>query len=287
MYSLTARAGIQAAWEGGRHRGGDRQGRHRRGDRHLYRHCVRCLDKDDKLIDGPDLSFDSQTTGPRYLDGFGHGMHLAGIIAGKDYKFDTKKPSTTQFSAVAPDAKLLNMKVAMGDGGSDVSQVIAAFDWVVQNRNDDCMNVRVINLAYGTDSKQPWQVDPLARAVENAWNPNLLVVTAAGNDGLDARTLLMPAVDLHVLAVGAVDHLRLRHHARRPGRRLHQWRQRHPPPRRAGPGQVGGLAACPGIVRRRAAPRRPSGRRRLRSLLPRQPAPRRPPPWSPARSPSR
>ena len=78
------------------------------------------LDKDDKVIDGPDLSFESQSAGTRYLDGYGHGTHLAGIIAGKDDGFDPKKPQSAQFAGVAPDAKLLNMKVATGDGGADV-----------------------------------------------------------------------------------------------------------------------------------------------------------------------
>ena len=164
------------------------------------------LDKDDKVIDGPDLSFESQSAGTRYLDGFGHGTHMAGIIAGKDDGFDPKKPSGASFSGVAPDAKLLNMKVATGDGGADVSQVIAAIDWVVEHRNDAGMHVRVINLAYGTDSEQAWKVDPLARAVENAWDHDILVVASAGNDGLAAPSLLMPAVDPHVLAVGASDH---------------------------------------------------------------------------------
>ena len=68
------------------------------------------------------------------------------------------------------------------------------------------MDVRVINLAYGTESLQPWQVDPLAKAVENAWDHGIVVVAAAGNDGLDAPNLLMPAIDPHVIAVGAVDH---------------------------------------------------------------------------------
>jgi serine protease AprX len=88
-----------------------------------------------------------------------------------------------------------------------VSQVIAAIDWVVEHRDDEGMHVRVINLSYGTASEQSWQVDPLARAVENAWDHNILVVAAAGNDGLDAPSLLMPAVDPHILAVGASDHL--------------------------------------------------------------------------------
>jgi serine protease AprX len=164
------------------------------------------LDEGDKVLDGPDLSFESQSDGTRYLDGFGHGTHQAGIIAGQDDGYDAKRPDSGLFAGVAPDAKVLNMKVATGDGGADVSQVIAAIDWVVEHREDAGMDVRVINLSYGTASEQSWQVDPLARAVENAWKHDILVVAASGNDGLAASSLLMPAADPHILAVGAADH---------------------------------------------------------------------------------
>jgi serine protease AprX len=163
------------------------------------------IDKDDKVTDGPDLSFESQSASTRYLDGYGHGTHMAGIIAGKDEDFDPKHPSSALFAGVAPDSKLLSMKVGTGDGGTDVTQVIAAIDWVVAHSEDQGMHVRVINLSYGTESTQSWQVDPLARAVENAWNHGILVVASAGNDGLDTRQLVMPAADPHILAVGAVD----------------------------------------------------------------------------------
>ena len=122
-------------------------------------------------------------------------------------------PNPDKFAGIAPDAQLLNMKVGAGDGGADVSQVIAALDWVTEHRTDHGMNVRVVNLAYGTASVQPWQVDPLAHAVENAWRAGLVVVIAAGNEGLDATSLLMPAVDPHVLAVGAVDNVGTATHA--------------------------------------------------------------------------
>ncbi|MCW2818028.1 MAG: peptidase and in kexin sedolisin [Marmoricola sp.] len=201
MFSLTRSIGAQSAWARGVTGNGVTVALIDTGVV-----GVPGLEKDDKVTDGPDLSFESQSAGTRYLDGFGHGTHLAGIIAGKDDGFDPKKPQGTQFAGVAPDAKLLNMKVATGDGGADVTQVIAALDWVVEHRDDQGMNVRVVNLSYGTTSDQPWQVDPLARAVENAWNHDILVVTSAGNDGLDAPSLLMPAVDPHVLAVGASDH---------------------------------------------------------------------------------
>lgn len=161
--------------------------------------------KKDKVMDGPDLSFDAQSPGTRYVDGFGHGTHLAGIIAGEDEKWDRKKPDPAIFAGVAPEAQLLNVKVGASDGGADVSQVIAALDWIVQHRKEGGMDVRVISLAYGTASPQSWQVDPLARAVENAWKAGIVVVAAAGNDGLEADSLLMPAVDPHVLSVGALD----------------------------------------------------------------------------------
>ena len=171
------------------------------------------LDKNHKVVNGPDLSFDSQTAGTRYVDGYGHGTHMAAIIAGRDDHFDAKHPNPDHFGGIAPDAQLLNMKVGAGDGGADVSQVIAALDWVTEHRTDNGMNVRVVNLAYGTASLQPWQVDPLAHAVENAWRAGLVVVIAAGNEGLDATSLLMPAADPHVLAVGAVDNVGTATHA--------------------------------------------------------------------------
>jgi serine protease AprX len=66
------------------------------------------------------------------------------------------------------------------------------------------LNIRVISLAYGTDSVQPYQVDPLSHAVERAWHAGIVVVVAAGNDGNAAR-LRNPAIDPYVIAVGAAE----------------------------------------------------------------------------------
>jgi len=168
---------------------------------------VRGLDGANKVINGPDLSFESQADGTRYLDGYGHGTHLAAIIAGRDSDVSSGNENDAKhFVGVAPDARILNVKVATADGGADVTQVIAAIDWVVQHRADNGMNVRVINLSYGTNSRQSYLSDPLARAVENAWRAGIVVVVAAGNDGLNKATLTMPAADPYVIAVGAVDH---------------------------------------------------------------------------------
>ncbi len=150
-----------------------------------------------KVINGPDLSFESQADNLRHLDTYGHGTHLAGIIAGRD-------DAGSQFSGMAPGARIVNLKVADASGAADVSQVIAAIDWSIQHRYDNGMNIRVIALAYGTDSVQPYQVDPLADAVERAWEAGIVVVVAAGNDGNEAP-LRNPAVDPFVIAVGAAE----------------------------------------------------------------------------------
>src|SRR5437763_11139812 len=57
-----------------------------------------------KVINGPDLSFDSQAPNLRYLDGFGHGTHTAGLIAG--VQAPSAAPGASQFTGVAPGARL-------------------------------------------------------------------------------------------------------------------------------------------------------------------------------------
>src|SRR5438045_846718 len=130
-----------------------------------------------KVVAGPDLSFESQASNLQYLDTFGHGTHLAGIIAGRS---DAAVPGsyltdTTDFLGIAPDARIVSIKVADSHGAADVSQVIAAIDWVVQHRTDNGMNIRVLNLSYGTRTSQGYTIDPLAFAAEQAWKAGVVV----------------------------------------------------------------------------------------------------------------
>ena len=155
------------------------------------------------VVNGPDLSFESQSPGLRYYDTFGHGTHMAGIIVGRD---PASLLGLDRFQGVAPDAKLTSLKVAANDGAVDVSQVIAAVDWVVKHRNDDARNpIRVLNLSYGTDGIQDYRTDPLTHAVENAWRAGIVVVVSAGNEGFAPGKLNDPAYDPFVLTVGAAD----------------------------------------------------------------------------------
>jgi serine protease AprX len=169
------------------------------------------LDLPGKVVRGPDLSLESNSPTVLGYDTFGHGTHMAGIIAAKDpVAVDPKSgaPKTDDASkelGVAPDAQLLALKLASTDGSTDVSQIIAALDWVAQHRHDNGMNVRVVNLSFGTGSVQPYQLDPLAAAAEHAWHEGLVVVVSGGNGGSQSLGLTDPAIDPYVIAVGSSD----------------------------------------------------------------------------------
>ncbi len=138
-----------------------------------------------KIINGPDLSLESQAPNLAHLDTNGHGTFIAGLIAGKDSSLAAAvlgRPAD-QYRGVAPDARIVSVKVGTADGGVDVTQVIAAINWVVDHRHDNGMNIRVLNLSYGTNSTQSSSVDPLSFAAERAWRAGIVVVAAAGNTG--------------------------------------------------------------------------------------------------------
>jgi serine protease AprX len=158
-----------------------------------------------KVVNGADLSFEAPAENLRYLDTFGHGTHMAGIIAGRDTVTPFTGPGYDGFVGIAPNARILNVKVANALGATDVSQVLAAIDWVVQHRNDNGMNIRVLNLSFGTNGTQDYMLDPLAFAAEVAWRQGIVVVVAAGNTGFGSAKLNNPAYDPFVIAVGATD----------------------------------------------------------------------------------
>ncbi len=141
------------------------------------------------VVDGPDFSDDARINGLRHLDAFGHGTHLAGIIA-----------------AVAPQARVVNVKVADHEGITSLGNLLAGIDWAARRGDRNGLNVRVLNLAFGAETDGgSYRNDPLAYAVEQAWDEGLVVVTSAGNGGDAADGLDSPAYDPYVVAVGAED----------------------------------------------------------------------------------
>ncbi|MGH8895082.1 MAG: S8 family serine peptidase, partial [Actinomycetes bacterium] len=160
-----------------------------------------------KLVIGPDLSLESQVPNLRHLDTFGHGTHMAGIIAGRDAGTGpwTYATENTKFLGMAPGSRIVSIKLADAQGNTDVSQVLAAIDWVVTHAKDPGLNIRVLNLSFGTDSSQDYRLDPLAHAAEVAWSKGIVVVVSAGNGDGTRSGLSNPAYSPAVLAVGAVN----------------------------------------------------------------------------------
>ncbi|MCP5030664.1 MAG: S8 family serine peptidase [Actinomycetia bacterium] len=154
------------------------------------------LDGADKVVHGPDLSFEGTTPEVAYLDTYGHGTHMAGIIAG----------TRASDKGIAPGARIVSIKTTGHDGMTTVPQVVAAIDWVIEHRNVDGLNIRVLNLSLGQEGVNDHVGDYLSAAVERAWEAEIFVVVAAGNDGDTQNHLDSPAVDPYVLAVGAQDY---------------------------------------------------------------------------------
>ena len=126
-------------------------------------------------------------------DGFGHGTHLAGIIAGRD----------SGFQGVAPGAGIVSVKVAGRDGAVAQDQMVAGVDWVVANA--DALDIDVLTVAFDSGLGVSHESDPLAAALDRAWDAGIVVVTAAGNRGAEAAGLDSPASDPTLIAVGGVE----------------------------------------------------------------------------------
>jgi serine protease AprX len=154
------------------------------------------LDDSSRIINGPDFSPDKGNPDLQYLDSYGHGTHMAGIIAGND--------PAHGFLGIAPDARLVSVKAAGTGGDTNLGALLLAMDWVVKNRTGNGLNVRVLNLSFGSAYNASYVSEPLAYAAEQAWFAGIVVVAAAGN-GNDVTGLDIPAADPYVIAVGATD----------------------------------------------------------------------------------
>nr|WP_281371647.1 S8 family serine peptidase [Petropleomorpha daqingensis] len=155
------------------------------------------------VVYGPDLSFEAGTP-VENLDTNGHGTAMASIIAGRDSSAaGNYAGNSTDYVGVAPDARIVSIKVADALGHTDVSQAIAAIDWVTEHAHDNGFNIRVVNMSFGTDGTQSYLLDPLAYAAEQAWHKGIVVVVAVGNEGFGTQKVNNPAYDPYLIAVGS------------------------------------------------------------------------------------
>lgn len=125
-------------------------------------------------------------------DGRGHGTFVAGLAAGA--------------YGAAPGARLVSLDVMDDNGKALTSDVIAAADWILQNK--DRYDIRVANFSLHSSRPSSFRTDPLDRAVERLWFAGVVVVTSAGNyaeNGAASGVPFAPANDPFVITVGAAD----------------------------------------------------------------------------------
>ena len=137
-------------------------------------------------------------------DEYGHGTHVAGLIAGNGFFRDKGDPLFGRYAGSAPEANLVSVKISDDHGASTVLDVILGLQFVVDHKDD--LGIRVVNMSLNSSDAQSYLTDPIDAAAEAAWNSGIVVVAAAGNRGADADALnYAPANDPYVITVGAVD----------------------------------------------------------------------------------
>ncbi|MCZ7460236.1 S8 family peptidase [Streptomyces sp. WMMC940] len=128
------------------------------------------------------LGFDAVGDGRRGQDCDGHGTHVAGTAAGAIH-------------GVAPEARLVSVRVLNCEGEGAWSRIIAGLDWVAKNARQPA----VLNASLGGSTS------PSANAAAKAvFDSGVLPVVAAGNSAEDACGV-SPASAPNALAVGATD----------------------------------------------------------------------------------
>ena len=137
-------------------------------------------------------------------DDYGHGTHVAGIVAGNGHDSHGAR------AGIAPGAQLMVVKALDGSGRGRVSDVIAALGVVLLNRH--ALNIRVVNLSLAAGVYESYDLDPLTVAARQVVAAGIVVVAAAGNYGRgpDGRVsyggITAPGNAPWVLTVGASSH---------------------------------------------------------------------------------
>ncbi|MBP7960975.1 MAG: S8 family peptidase [Caldilineaceae bacterium] len=130
-------------------------------------------------------------------DRYGHGTHVAGIVAGNGEK------SKGVYVGVAPEANLVSVKIGGDDGTGYESDTLAAMQWVLANQAK--YNIRVVNMSINSDNVVTYHQSATNAMAELMWMSGIVVVTSAGNTENAVKSA--PANDPFVITVGATSEM--------------------------------------------------------------------------------
>ena len=151
----------------------------------------------DGLFPRPEVDDGEVGGGEDLRDSFGHGTHIAGIIAGNG------ESSSGSYSGPASGASIISLQVLDKNGYGQTSDVMAALEWLM--KYGPYLNIRVANLSLGKPITESNTTDPLVRAVDQVWSRGIVVAVAAGNYGREGYfSTTSPGNSRKVITVGSL-----------------------------------------------------------------------------------
>jgi serine protease AprX len=151
-----------------------------------------------RVVVNKDFTGENRTDDP-----FGHGTHVASIAAANG------NIASATYVGIAPNANLLNLRVLTGNGTGTTSGLLKGLNWLMSNRG--VYNIRVVNLSLGAAAVDSFRYDPICRAVRKLVDAGVVVVAAAGNNGIDAQgrkiygQIHSPGIEPAAFTVGAAN----------------------------------------------------------------------------------
>lgn len=134
-------------------------------------------------------------------DGYGHGTHVAGIIAGDGSN------SNGAYVGIAPKAKVISVKVSDDKGASSEKDMVDGLQWVFEHQKQ--YTIKIVNISSQVATQQSYKNSALDAAVEALWKEGVVVVVSAGNKGPSSDSndtvSYAPANDPFAITVGSVD----------------------------------------------------------------------------------
>ena len=144
------------------------------------------IDKEHEDLAGKVIAEVNFTDSPTAKDVYGHGTHIAGIIA-------AAADNGVGVDGLAYDCRLMNVKVADDQGRFDSSAAAEGVTWAVEH-GANIINMSLVSTELSRD---------LEKAIDYAWGKGVVVVAAAGN--CMGKKTAYPACYANCVAVAATD----------------------------------------------------------------------------------